>query len=109
MKRPHVVPLSKQVIEPFNSLKPLSGHYELVFIGRNDYRKPFSKESINQVIELLGYKGKQPEQGFRHAMGKILHEKGYNSTWIETQLVHIDKMRSVACITMLSIWMDVEK
>ncbi len=52
IKRPHVVPLSKQVIEPFNSLKLLSECYELVFIGRNDHRKPISKESVNQVIEL---------------------------------------------------------
>ncbi|HHN8460439.1 TPA: tyrosine-type recombinase/integrase [Morganella morganii] len=91
MKRPHVVPLSKQVIELFNSLKPLSGHYELVFIGRNDHRKPLSKESVNQVIELLGYKGRLTGHGFRHTMSTILHEKGYNSAWIETQLAHIDK------------------
>ncbi len=91
MKRPHVVPLSKQVIELFNSLKPLSGHYELVFIGRNDHKKPISKESVNQVIELLGYKGRLTGHGFRHTMSTILHEKGFNSAWIETQLAHIDK------------------
>ncbi len=91
MKRPHAVPLSKQVIEQFNSLKPLSGHYELVFIGRNDHRKPISKESVNQVIELLGYKGRLTGHGFRHTMSTILHERGYNSAWIETQLAHIDK------------------
>lgn len=91
MKRPHVVPLSKQVIELFNSLKPLSGHYELVFIGRNDHRKPISKESVNQVIELLGYKGRLTGHGFRHTMSTILHEQGYNSAWVETQLAHIDK------------------
>ncbi|WP_273839708.1 tyrosine-type recombinase/integrase [Providencia rettgeri] len=91
MKRPHVVPLSKQVIELFNSLKPLSGNYELVFIGRNDHRKPISKESVNQVIELLGYKGRLTGHGFRHTMSTILHEKGFNSAWIETQLAHIDK------------------
>ncbi|HEK0449254.1 TPA: tyrosine-type recombinase/integrase [Proteus mirabilis] len=91
MKRPHVVPLSKQVIELFNSLKPLSGHYELVFIGRNDHRKPISKESVNQVIELLGYKGRLTGHGFRHTMSTILHEKGFNSVWVETQLAHIDK------------------
>lgn len=91
MKRAHVVPLSKQVIELFTSLKALSGHYELVFIGRNDYRKPISKESVNQVIELLGYKGRLTGHGFRHMMSTILHEKGYNSAWIETQLAHIDK------------------
>ncbi len=64
MKRAHVVPLSKQPNELCNSLKPLSGHYELVFIGRNDHRKPISKESVNQVIELLGYKERLTGYGF---------------------------------------------
>lgn len=91
MKRPHVVPLSTQVIELFSSLKPMTGGYPLVFIGRNDQRKPISKESINQVIELLGYKGRLTGHGFRHTMSTILHEQGYNSAWIETQLAHVDK------------------
>lgn len=56
MKRPHIVPLSEQVIMLFKQLEPISKHHPLVFIGRNDPRKPISKESINQVIELLGYK-----------------------------------------------------
>lgn len=29
--------------------------------------------------------------GFHRIISKILHEKGYNSAWIETQLAHIDK------------------
>lgn len=42
----------------FESLKPITGLYPLVFIGRNDRIKPDSRESINQVIELLGDKGR---------------------------------------------------
>ncbi|MGP0945475.1 tyrosine-type recombinase/integrase [Serratia sp. CY74737] len=91
MKRPHVVPLSTQVVDLFGSLKPITGAYPLVFIGRNDHRKPISKESVNQVIELLGYKGRLTGHGFRHTMSTILHEQGYNSAWIETQLAHVDK------------------
>lgn len=91
MKRPHVVPLSTQVVDLFDSLRPITGAYPLVFIGRNDHRKPISKESVNQVIELLGYKGRLTGHGFRHTMSTILHEQGYNSAWIETQLAHVDK------------------
>ncbi|SPY96522.1 prophage integrase [Proteus mirabilis] len=29
--------------------------------------------------------------GFHDMMNTILHEKGYNSTWVETQLANIDK------------------
>lgn len=91
MKRPHLVPLSFQCINLFKSLQPISGRHPLVFIGRNDYRKPISQESINQVIELLGYKGRITGHGFRHTMSTILHEQGYNTAWIETQLAHVDK------------------
>ncbi|AIA46434.1 tyrosine-type recombinase/integrase [Serratia marcescens] len=91
MKRPHIVPLSEQVVELFQSLKPITGMYPLVFVGRNDRTKPISKESVNQVIELLGYKGRLTGHGFRHTMSTILHEQGFNSAWIETQLAHVDK------------------
>lgn len=91
MKRPHIVPLSEQVIALFKQLEPISKHHPLVFIGRNDPRKPISKESINQIIELLGYKGRLTGHGFRHTMSTILHEQGFNSAWIETQLAHVDK------------------
>lgn len=91
MRRPHKVPLSRQTISLLKQLKPITGHYPLVFVGRNDPRKPISKESINQVIELLGYKGRLTGHGFRHTMSTILHEQGYDSTWIEMQLAHVDK------------------
>lgn len=91
MKRPHIVPLSEQVIALFKQLEPISRHLPLVFIGRNDPRKPISKESVNQVIELLGYKGRLTGHGFRHTMSTILHEEGFNSAWVETQLAHVDK------------------
>lgn len=91
MKRHHIVPISNQIVALFESLKPITGQYPLVFIGRNDRTKPISKESVNQVIELLGYKGRLTGHGFRHTMSTILHEQGFNSAWIETQLAHVDK------------------
>ncbi|CAH5360690.1 Prophage integrase IntS [Klebsiella oxytoca] len=93
MRRPHVVPLSTHVIELFKQLKPITGHYPYIFIGRNNRSKPISKESVLQVIELLGYKGCATGHGFRHTMSTILHEQGFDSTWIEMQLAHIDKNR----------------
>lgn len=54
MKRPHIVPPSEQVIALFKQLEPISKHHPLVFIGRNDPRKPISKESINQSLNCWG-------------------------------------------------------
>lgn len=91
MRRPHIVPLSSQVIELFKQLQLITSDYPYVFIGRNDRRKPISKESVNQVIESLGYKGRTTGHGFRHTLSTILHEMGFESAWIEIQLAHVDK------------------
>lgn len=91
MKRPHLVPLSTQALEIVQQLKVLSGQYPLVFPGRNDPRKTMSEASINQVFKRIGYTGKVTGHGFRHTMSTILHEEGFNTAWIETQLAHVDK------------------
>lgn len=50
MHRPHLMPLSKQVIELFKQLKPITAYYSYIFIGSNNRNGPTSKESITQVI-----------------------------------------------------------
>ncbi|HHT5482279.1 TPA: tyrosine-type recombinase/integrase [Klebsiella pneumoniae] len=91
MKRPHLVPLSTQALEIVQQLKVMSGQYPLVFPGRNAPRKTMSEASINQVFKRIGYTGKVTGHGFRHTMSTILHEEGFNTAWIETQLAHVDK------------------
>ncbi|WP_247176317.1 tyrosine-type recombinase/integrase [Escherichia coli] len=91
MKRPHLVPLSTQALEIVQQLKVMSGQYPLVFPGRNDPRKTMSEASINQVFKRIGYTGRITGHGFRHTMSTILHEEGFNTAWIETQLAHVDK------------------
>ncbi|MDE8756754.1 tyrosine-type recombinase/integrase [Pectobacterium polaris] len=91
MRRPHLVPLSNQVIDALQQLYAVTGRYNLVFPGRNDITKPMSEASINQVLKRIGYHGKATGHGFRHTMSTILHEQGYNTAWIELQLAHVDK------------------
>ncbi|WP_115915072.1 tyrosine-type recombinase/integrase [Escherichia coli] len=91
MKRPHLVPLSTQALEIVQQLKVMSGQYPLVFPGRNDPLKTMSEASINQVFKRIGYTGRVTGHGFRHTMSTILHEEGFNTAWIETQLAHVDK------------------
>ncbi len=91
MRRPHLVPLSAQAVDLLIELKSMSGNYQLVFPGRNNPNKPMSEASINQLIKRIGYVGKVTGHGFRHTMSTILHEYGFESTWIEMQLAHSDK------------------
>ncbi len=91
MRRVHLVPLSTQALDLLNELKFTTGNYRYVFPGRNDPNKPMSEASINQVIKGVGYGGRLTGHGFRHTMSTILHESGYESASIESQLAHIDK------------------
>lgn len=91
MRRSHLVPLSTQALDLLNELKIMTGNYRYVFPGRNDPNKPMSEASINQVIKRIGYGGKVTGHGFRHTLSTILHEQGFDSTWIEIQLAHVDK------------------
>ncbi|WP_312633288.1 tyrosine-type recombinase/integrase [Pseudescherichia sp.] len=90
-RRPHLVPLSKQARELLRSVKAISGNYGLMFPGRNDVARPMSDMAMNQLIKRCGYGEKLTGHGFRHMMSTILHEKGFNSAWIELQLAHVDQ------------------
>ena len=91
MRRPHIVPLSRQALVIIERISEMTGRYPLMFPGRNDPRKTMSEASINQVFKRIGYTGRVTGHGFRHTMCTILHEQGYNTAWIETQLAHVDK------------------
>lgn len=91
MKRPHIVPLSTQSLAALRQLEQLTGSYRFIFAGRNDVNKPMSEASINMVLKRIGYDKRATGHGFRHTMSTILHEEGFNTAWIETQLAHVDK------------------
>lgn len=91
MRRPHLVPLSDQVVAALREIQAVTGRYNLVFPGRNDINKPISEASINKVLKRVGYHGKATGHGFRHTMSTIQHEEGYNTAWIELQLANVDK------------------
>ena len=91
MRKAYLVPLSTQALDLLNEIKVMTGSYRYVFPGRNDPNKPMSETSINQLIKRIGYAGRVTGHGFRHTLSTILHEKGYASAWIETQLAHTDK------------------
>jgi integrase len=91
MRRPHCVPLSEQAIAILEQLKHMTGQYQFIFPGRIQHSKPMSEMAMNVLIRRIGYSGRVTGHGFRHTMSTILHEQGYNTAWIETQLAHVDK------------------
>ncbi len=91
MKRPHMVPLSRQALEILKALQALTGDKEFVFHSFASKSKHLSNGTILMAIKRMGYKDVMTGHGFRTLASTILHEKSYNSDVIERQLSHNDK------------------
>lgn len=92
-RKPHVVPMSNQVVALMEQLKPVtSAISSFVFPGRNDKRKPISENAVLLVIRQIGFDGLASGHGFRHQFSTILYDSNeFDSKWIEKQLAHSDK------------------
>ncbi|WP_178861676.1 tyrosine-type recombinase/integrase [Thiomicrorhabdus cannonii] len=88
MKRPHMVPLSRQAKAIIETMLPFKHGTEYVFPSPRSPKRPMCKESLNAALHRLGFKGKQTAHGFRHTASTLLHEMGYTSDYIEKQLAH---------------------
>lgn len=92
MKRPHVVPLSKQAVDILRELQPLTGNGKYVFPSIRTASRPMSENTLNVALRRLGYsKDKMVSHGFRTMASTRLHEMGWRSDIIEFQLAHADK------------------
>ncbi|QWA09506.1 tyrosine-type recombinase/integrase [Sodalis ligni] len=90
-RRPHIVPMSRQVIALLEFLKPITGNYSYIFPGRSNKKRPISENSVLGVIKRIGFDGRASGHGFRHTMSTILNDHGFDSDLIERQLAHIDR------------------
>lgn len=88
-RRVHVVPMSDQVINLLNALKPITSPVsDFVFAGRNDKKKPISENAVLLVIRQIGYEGLASGHGFRHQFSTIMNEHEWPADAIEKQLAH---------------------
>lgn len=89
MRRPHIVPLSRQAISILNDMKQLTGKWEWVFPNQAHPRKHMSNATILRALLRMGYKGKMTGHGFRAlAMSTIKEKLGYRHEVVDRQLAH---------------------
>ncbi len=91
MKRPHIVPLSTQVVDILRELHPLTGDGVFVFRGRNP-RSTISDNTVNKALRSMGYSTKDDitGHGFRAMARTVLDERlRFRVDWIEHQLAHM--------------------
>jgi len=92
MRNPHIVPLSRQALEIFESLKPLTGSGRYVFPAMTTSLRPMSENTINMALRRIGYtKEEMTAHGFRSMASTLLNEQGWNRDAIERQLAHNER------------------
>jgi integrase len=90
--QPHIVPLSKQVVELLTELHQLTGRHDFVFPSVRTWRKPISENTVNAALRAMGYSKDQiVGHGFRSMASTMLNELGYDKDWIERQLAHAER------------------
>lgn len=90
MKRPHVVPLSRQVLEVLKELHKQTGDKTHIFHSPASKSKHISNGTVLMALRRMGYAGKMTGHGWRSIASSILYEKGYKPEAIEAQLAHSD-------------------
>lgn len=93
-RKAFIIPMSKQMINILNKIKPYSFHKsKYVFPSVTSSQKPISENTLNMVLKRMGYKGKMVPHGFRSMFSTIAHEKikehGHHSDIIEFCLAHV--------------------
>lgn len=83
-RRAQLVPLPSQAVAIMRQLAGLNPELPFTLTGN----RPFSEMTINKALAGVGYKGRQTGHGFRHLISTELHDRGYQSDWIEMQLGH---------------------
>jgi integrase len=96
MKRPHVVPLSRQALAIFKDLHTITGDKAHIFHSTSSKSLHISNGAVLMALRRMGYQGKMTGHGFRSMASTTLNEQGYAPDVIERQLAHedADKIRS---------------
>ena len=91
MKRDHIVPLARQVVERLKGLRALDLPGPYLFSTMRAGNTPMSENTINAALRRMGYsKDELTAHGFRRTASTLLNEMGWNGDWVERQLAHLD-------------------
>ena len=88
MRTPHIVPLSRQVLELLAEMKTISHNALFLFPNRSNSQKPMSENTMLYALYRMGYHERATIHGFRATASTILNENGFRNDVIERQLAH---------------------
>lgn len=94
MRRPHVVPLSTQVLSMLKAQRIVTGSSAFLFPTPRAGDKPINQNVLGWKLVSLGYPSERHvPHGFRVSASTLLHELGFDSRDVELQLAHMDGNR----------------
>ncbi|MGZ9898990.1 integrase domain-containing protein [Shewanella gaetbuli] len=91
MKRPHIVPLTPQVVQLLEAQQEIAGHRPYIFPS---LRRPLDHthtQTANMALSRIGFKDRLVSHGLRSLASTTLNEHGFDSELIEVSLAHVDK------------------
>ena len=93
MDKPHIVPLSKQVLSLLEELYGFTGKSDYLFPSLRAKGKPISDNTLNAALRTIGYtKDQATTHGFRATARTLLDEElHFKTDFIEHQLAHLVK------------------
>ncbi|WP_430427914.1 tyrosine-type recombinase/integrase [Parasphingorhabdus sp.] len=93
MRKPHRVPLTRQVLVIIDELREVSGFRRFLFRAQGKRDRPMCENTINLALRRMGFDGKtMTAHGFRAMASTLLNEQGrWNPDAIARQLGHAER------------------
>lgn len=92
MRRPHIVPLSRQVLSMLEELRPYTGAGQWLFPSARDAARPISDAAARLALRGMGFGRKViTPHGFRSMFSTWANEREENPDVIEAALAHQSK------------------
>ena len=89
-RREHRIPLTEQMLELLEVIKPISGHREFIFPSDRAPKKPCNSQTANMALKRMGFAGRLVSHGLRSLASTALNEQGFDRDLIEAALAHVD-------------------
>ncbi|MBP3836221.1 MAG: tyrosine-type recombinase/integrase [Pyramidobacter sp.] len=91
MRRPHIVPLSRQALDVLMQARLYDGGGEYVFPTPRSKKRPLSDMAMLAALRRLGYTSEEASvHGLRTMASTLLNEAGWRADAIERALAHVE-------------------
>ncbi|MEZ8436847.1 integrase domain-containing protein [Vibrio splendidus] len=89
-RKEHRIPLTQQMLELLDVIKPISGHRDFIFPSDRDPKKPCNSQTANMALKRMGFAGRLVSHGLRSLASTTLNEQGFDRDLVEAALAHVD-------------------